>query len=183
MLKILPSNYSINRYGLNVRFVNESDAEFIVNLRTDEQLGRFINSTSPNIQDQIKWTRLYKEREKNGLDYYFIFEDSSNGEKLGVDRIYDITSVSFTTGSWLFKRDSPLGAAIIADIITREIAYELFPTHKHLFDIKKSNVTVNRYAQSFHSEIIYESEDTNYYANTRENFEKYKKLHLRMFKK
>ena len=61
MLKILPSNYSINRYGLNVRFVNESDAEFIVNLRTDEQIAQNSSDSARQIQRYIRLTNLISQ--------------------------------------------------------------------------------------------------------------------------
>jgi hypothetical protein len=45
MKKKLPSNYSDKKYGLNVRFVNEDDAEFILELRTNPNLNKYINPT------------------------------------------------------------------------------------------------------------------------------------------
>lgn len=177
----LPSDFTLERYGLRVRYVNKDDAEFIVRLRTDEKLSRFINTTSPNVNDQIDWIKTYKQRELDGTDYYFIFE-SQNSEKLGVCRLYDINDRDFTIGSWLFKKDSPMGAAILADIITREIGFELYPEKTLLFDVKLDNINVNRYQATYHPEVIRESEDTRYYQLDRESFEKYKKLHLRMFK-
>lgn len=177
----LPKDFTLSRYGLNVRFVNEEDAEFIVKLRTDEKLGRFINATSSNVNNQIDWIRAYKLRECEGTDYYFMFENAI-GERLGVCRLYDITNSDFTIGSWLFKKDSPMGAAILADIITREIGFELYPDKILLFDVKIGNINVNRYQATYHPNIIKESDDTRYYRLDRESFNKYKKLHLRMFK-
>ena len=70
---ILPEDFTMEKYGLFARFVNESDAEFIVKLRTDPVLGKWIHSTDSDIENQKQWLREYKERERNGLDYYFIF--------------------------------------------------------------------------------------------------------------
>lgn len=176
----LPSNFELDRYGLHVRLVNESDAEFIVKLRTDDKLGRFINPTSNDIEPQIVWTREYKKREKQGVDYYFMFEVPV-GNPVGVCRIYDIKEDEFTTGSWVFSKDAPIGSAILADIISREIAYGLFPDSICYFDVKKENISVNRYLSSYKSEIIREDEYTNYYKCLKDNFNKYKNLHLRMF--
>jgi hypothetical protein len=41
----LPSNFELDRYGLHVRLVREEDAEFILSLRTDPKLSRFIHPT------------------------------------------------------------------------------------------------------------------------------------------
>jgi hypothetical protein len=40
---------------------------------------------------------------------------------------------------------------------------------------------VNRYHETFKSELLSQDELTNYYTCSKENFEKYKKIHLRMF--
>ena len=69
----LDSDFTYEKYGLQLRFVNEDDAEFIIKLRTDPKLGKFIHSTSSDIEEQKKWIRAYKKREQAGTDYYFIF--------------------------------------------------------------------------------------------------------------
>ena len=42
----LNSNFKLEKYGLEVRFVEEKDAQFILGLRTDSRLGRYISETS-----------------------------------------------------------------------------------------------------------------------------------------
>lgn len=180
MGRLLPADFELERYGIHVRLVSEADSPFILTLRTDEKLGRFIHATSPDVQQQIEWTRKYKEREKQGEDYYFVFE-KPKGNPLGVCRIYDINNDNFTIGSWLFKKDAPVGAAILGDIITREIAFSLFPHSILNFDVRKANLNVNRYQATYKPQIVREDELSYYYTCSKENFEKYKKLHLRMF--
>ncbi|MDR1459117.1 MAG: hypothetical protein LBI60_02770, partial [Bacteroidales bacterium] len=63
------------------------------------------------------------------------------------------------------------------------IAYELFPSKKHLFDVQRRNITVNRYNETYKTELLYLDEVTNYYTCPKENFEKYKRIHIRMFYK
>lgn len=176
----LPENFNLYRYGLYVRLVCEEDAEFIMNLRTNEKLGRYINPTSCSVENQKKWIQEYKLRESSGLDYYFMFE-YPKGNRLGVCRIYDINSDNFTIGSWIFSPDAPKGAAILGDIITREIAYSLFPLSILYFDVKKANINVNRYHAAYKSKLIREDESTNYYCSSKEDFEKYKEKFIRMF--
>lgn len=180
MLSRLPRDFSLIRYGLFVRFVNESDADFIVRLRTDEKLGKYIHSTDTNIDMQKAWIRAYKERESLGNDYYFIFEEPK-GVRLGVCRIYDIIEGSFTIGSWVFARTAPIGASVLADIITREIAFELFPNSILKFDVRKANVNVNKYQSVYKPVLFHADENTNYYYCPKENFEQYKCIFLRMF--
>lgn len=180
MTKILPPDFSIIRYGLHVRFVNEDDSEFIVNLRTDIRRGQFISSTDASVEKQQEWIRDYKKRERLGTDYYFMFE-TLDGECLGVSRIYEIKKETFQTGSWVFKKDAPFGVAMLGDIICHEIAFELFPDSVNLHDIKKANIPVNKYADNFNPQFIFETELTRYFINTRKNYLKHKDAYLDKF--
>ena len=120
-MRRLPENYSIERYGLFARLVNETDAEFIVKLRTDPYLKRYIGATDGSIEAQKKWIKEYKIREEEGTDYYFIFY--KDGKRIGLNRIYNINGHSLQTGSWLFSHDAPFGSAFIAQVILREIVF------------------------------------------------------------
>lgn len=177
MANILPEDFTLDRYGLHVRFVNEDDAEFILGLRTDSKLGQYISATNGDIEKQKEWTRQYKIRERQGTDYYFMFEKPL-GTRLGVSRIYEIKKETFQTGSWIFSKDAPFGAAFLGDIICHEIAYELFPDGVNFHDIKKDNFSVNKYADQFNPQFIFETELTRYYINRRENYLKYKDIYL-----
>ena len=66
--------FPVTRYGLNFRFVVESDAEFILDLRTHKKLARYISYTDNSLENQINWIKRYKEREAAGLEYYILFE-------------------------------------------------------------------------------------------------------------
>jgi hypothetical protein len=179
-MKMLDNNFTLERYGLYVRFVEESDAEFIVKIRTNDKLKKYIHQTSPDIDIQRQWIKDYKIRESENKDFYFLFE-KPKGIKLGVNRIYDIKEDSFTTGSWVFSPQSPVGASILASIITREIAFELFPFKKLFFDVKRGNIAVIRYHEIYKPELQWQDEETNYYTCSKENFEKYKKKLLKIF--
>ena len=173
----LPSIFEIDRYGLHGRLVREEDAEFIVRLRTDAKLGRYIHSTSENVDNQRQWIRDYIEREKTGKEYYFIF--SKNNKNVGLARIYNIEEGKFTSGSWLSCSDI-IGGGVLCDIISREIAFKLYPDSINYFDIRKENKNVIRYHQSYHPTIYREDDENLYFYLTKQNFEKYKKLYIRM---
>ncbi len=180
MKVVLPEDYSLERYGLSVRLVNEADSEFIVSLRTDSQRGQFLGDTDESIEKQRVWIQDYKKRERAGHEYYFIFEKPL-GERLGVSRIYDIKEETFTTGSWVFRKDAPFGAAFLGDIICHEIAFELFPDSVNLHDVRKANTGVRKYADEFHPKLLFETAFTQYYMNTRENYLKHKDAYLAKF--
>ena len=73
MSKKLDSDFKFSRYGIDARLVQVDDAEFILGLRTNEKLSRYIHATSNDIEQQKSWMRSYKERESKGEDYYFIY--------------------------------------------------------------------------------------------------------------
>ena len=175
----LPENFELERYGLHVRLVREKDAEFIVRLRTDERLGRYIHATANDVEKQREWIREYQKREAAGTEYYFIFETAA-GNPLGVYRLYEITEESFTSGSWIFLPDAPFGASMVAFIIAREIAWELVPNAVNLYDIKKANTSVLQFTGTFEPKVIRETEDTLYFENTKEDIEEHKAPILRM---
>lgn len=122
MRRILPPDFTMEKYGLFARFVNEEDAGFIVALRTDDKLSRFIHSTDKDVNKQIEWIRNYKIRERKGEDYYFIFY--KDGVRVGVNRMYCIHGTTFTTGSWVFSPEASSDCCIAASVMVRELAFE-----------------------------------------------------------
>ena len=54
------------KYGLHVRLVEIQDARFILDLRTDPRLSRYMTGTSLSVRDQEEWIARYKERESRG---------------------------------------------------------------------------------------------------------------------
>ena len=53
----------IEKYGCYYRLVEIKDAEFIMSLRTNEKLSRYINETNNKLKDQSDWLKDYKLRE------------------------------------------------------------------------------------------------------------------------
>ena len=121
-MRLLPPNFELEKYGLLVRLVREEDAEFIVKLRTNSIKARYISPTSADINGQREWTKSYKQREREGKDYYFMY--IYNGKLAGVNRIYEIEGNHFIHGSWIFSDDVPPYCSLAAGIIAREIAFD-----------------------------------------------------------
>ena len=122
MRKILPPDFKGEKYGLQFRFVEESDAEFIYKLRSDKTLSKYIHDIEGGVENQCDWIRKYKEREKRGEEYYFIFYKGV--EPIGLFRLYSLKGTTFTSGSWVMKPDSPLEFVVSIPLICREIAFD-----------------------------------------------------------
>ena len=168
------------KYGIIQRFVDESDAEFILQLRKDAKLSRFLSKTDPDFNNQIEWIKCYKEREKKKLEYYFITVNE-DGERFGVVRLYNIKENFFTAGSWLFKQNAPIHYSILSDIMNREFGFSVIGSDYCHFDVRKSNKSVIKYHNRFNPELI-DEDDLNYYFRlSKKNFEINKLKQLKLF--
>lgn len=123
MNKKLPSDFTYDKYGIHARFVEEGDAEFIVRLRTDPRLSRFIHDTDSDVEKQREWIRNYKVREAEGKEYYFVI--SHNDISAGLIRIYNIHDKIFTVGSIIMDKDAPFHCVLAATIMAKEVAFEI----------------------------------------------------------
>jgi RimJ/RimL family protein N-acetyltransferase len=128
---------------LRLRPVTDADAEFIVALRGDPNLSRFLHATSTRVQDQLDWLRLYYERPD---DYYFVIERRGSDRPEGLVALYDIDTErgSGEWGRWILKAGS-LAAAESAWLIYR-CAFERL----ELREVYCRTVAENRSVVSFH---------------------------------
>ena len=148
------------KYGIQVRLVEESDAEFIVKLRTDPKLSRFLHTTDDSVEKQKDWIREYKKREAAGKDFYFLF--AKDGVPFGVNRIYDIQSDRATGGSWICQKGLPFELPVLSLIISYEILFEQLQFDCFYFDVRKKNKKVFKTDLLLGAEQISE-DDLNYY--------------------
>jgi RimJ/RimL family protein N-acetyltransferase len=91
------------RYRL--RPVTLEDAAFIVELRSDPLLNRFLHEISPRVKDQVEWLERYFLRPD---EYYFIVEDADSGKPQGAIGLYEVAedATGAQWGRWILKRDS-----------------------------------------------------------------------------
>lgn len=170
----------IEKYGIRLRLVEVEDAEFILSLRVNEKLGRFINSTENDVEKQMEWIREYKKREALKQEFYFITIDEY-GKRFGVNRIYDFKDMSFENGSWLFSSSSPIGMSILSELVGRDYGFEELGFYTCRFNVKKLNTTVVNYNLQFCPRIINEDENTIWFELNYDNYKKQRERLLRMF--
>lgn len=70
-----------------LRYAKEEDSEFILSLRLDPTINKFLNKTDPDIKKQRQWIKSQQIREH---DYYFIIMDKKNIPK-GTIGLYKIS--------------------------------------------------------------------------------------------
>ncbi len=88
----------IGKY-MKLRSVKVNDSEFILSLRLDQKLSRYINKVDNDIKKQEDWIMAQREREG---DYYFIILDLNNN-LLGTISLYNIKDKTAEFGRWVSK--------------------------------------------------------------------------------
>ena len=158
----LPPDFKYSKYNLSVRFVKEEDTDFILQLRTDEKISKYLHQVKSDAQEQKEWIKKYKKREEEGSDYYFIYYDGDS--PIGVNRIYNISDTCATSGSWICKPEVDFEKKIYTLIIVREIIFDFLGKQEDCFDVRKKNKTVVGIQKMFGSKIVSEN-DIDYFFN------------------
>jgi len=82
---------------IKLRSVLENDAEFILKLRLDCALNKYLNKVDNDLEKQILWI---KEQQKRENDFYFIIERKS-GLPIGTISLYNIKELEGEFGRWV----------------------------------------------------------------------------------
>ncbi len=98
-------NITLTGKAFSLRPVTDADAQAIIDLRTDPALNAFLNSTSPDIAQQLAWLQGYYARPH---DYYFAIVRNGHDQPEGFISIYSIDTNSNTAewGRWIIRRGS-----------------------------------------------------------------------------
>ena len=137
-------NVQLRGYAFGLRPVELGDAAFILSLRTDPELSRYINPTSDRLENQENWIRGYFARPN---DRYWVISRRHTGVPEGAVAIYDINPVQRQAewGRWVLKKGS-LAAVESALLVYRAAFYML-----DLDLIYCRTVSANRSVVSFHT--------------------------------
>lgn len=127
--------------AFRLRPVGDDDAAFILGLRNDPELGRFLHPTQGGLAGQQAWLDSYYAQPG---DYYFVVERRNNGAAEGVVSIYDIKAERGEWGRWILQAKSP--AAIESAWLTYRCAFETLG----LESVYCRTVATNRSVVSFH---------------------------------
>lgn len=124
-----------------LRLAEESDSEFILTLRQNKELNKFISPTNINIIQQQEWIKKYKEREKEGKEYYFIVINKKKEEPCGTVRIYNIDKLNRTAtwGSFILDSNRPDGASKETIKFSLDFAFQNLKLNKIFLDVRKEN--------------------------------------------
>ncbi|MCG3713221.1 GNAT family N-acetyltransferase [Aliarcobacter butzleri] len=156
-----------------LRFVEEFDAQFILDLRTKEK-AKYLSKTDNNLDNQINWIKNYKNREKDGKEFYFVIENKEN-EKIGLVRAYNIEDNSATSGSWIMLDGVKTEATLEGVLLLYEFILEYLGKEKIFFDVRKDNKKVWRFHKSYGAVQIDEDELDYFFEFSKDSFKLMKK--------
>ncbi|MGM9994305.1 MAG: GNAT family N-acetyltransferase [Candidatus Avigastranaerophilus sp.] len=151
---------------VNIRDIEEKDAEFVLSLRCDKKKSQFLHKTDPDIQKQINYIRHYKTLDN---EWYFIIENKE-GKPIGTYRIYDLRQDSFCIGSWLMTDNSSLNEVIEGEYLSKIFAFETTGFNKFHFDVRKNNKKVMRFHKLMGAKIVSEDEIDYFFECTKEDY-------------
>lgn len=126
-----------------LRPICDEDAAFVISLRNDPSLNRFLHKSSQNLEDQLAWLSSYYERNN---DCYFVIERKNGGMPEGVISLYDIDYVSRSAewGRWILRPGS--SAAVESAWLIYRCAFEQL----ELQEVYCRTVAENKGVVSFH---------------------------------
>lgn len=157
----------ISGKNINLRDIEISDAQFVLNLRTNEKKSLYLHKTDADIQKQIDYINKYKTLEN---EWYFIIEDKE-GKSLGTVRIYDVIDDSFCWGSWLIIDDAPAKTALESALLIYDYAFSHLNFNNVHFDVRKGNVKVQRFHELFGAKRSGETEQDILYKYDKETYQ------------
>jgi RimJ/RimL family protein N-acetyltransferase len=169
---------TIQGKNINLRLAEVKDAEFILKLRMQTHKTQFLNQVENNLEKQQDWLKSYKQKERAGLEYYFIIE-SKHAEQLGLVRVYDLLSDSYCWGSWLIKDDAPITTAIESALLVYEFGFGELSYKKSHFDVRKGNERVIAFHKRLGATAIGEDELNLYFNYSLKNYLKIKQKYRR----
>lgn len=169
----------LNGKNINLRAVELDDAEFIYNMRQNQNKTKYLSKVTGDVKSQKEWIKNYKQREEDKKEFYFVIE-SKDKEKLGLVRMYDFKSDSFCWGSWLIKENAPKTTAIESALQIYEFGFYILGFEKSHFDVRKGNNKVIAFHQRFGARIV-DEDGLDYFFNfeksdyeiTKEKYKRY----------
>ena len=161
--------------------VEETDADFIVKLRTEKSKARFISITDSDVENQKEWIREYKKREKKDEEFYFIAIDEQSVD-FATYRLYNRNNKSIEIGSFISIPFYQNAINVIKlDIIMKAYVFEELGFANLNYEVRKLNKSVINYHNKFNPILIKEDQLNYYYVLEKDSFLKNKKKFEKLF--
>lgn len=167
---------------VSLRLVEESDAEFILSLRTDNKLSSYVSAVIPSLQEQESWIRSYKKREALRSEFYFIVQNVAS-DKIGTIRIYDLEPNIFCWGSWIIKSEGNVKAPFSSVLSLYEFAFYQLGFDKCKFDVRNENSMVISFHRNMGATQVNKNNVDTFFEYTLSQYEDFKAKNKKLIAK
>ncbi len=166
--------------NITLRPVEEVDAEFVFQLRSDGTRNRFLSPVGEGVEAQRAWIATYKKREAKGEEYYFAI-CLPGGEPCGLVRVYAFQEDTFSWGSWVIAPGSPRYVAIESALAVYEFAFGELGLAGARFEVMKGNEGVLRFHRRFGAEYVGEDREQEFFTFSKIQYLETKMRYRRYF--
>ena len=154
--------------GKNIilRSIEETDAEFILQIRLDPRLSQFIGQTDPSIDKQRQWIAGSREAQ----DDYTMLIQSVDSKSFGTIAIYDINKEQKRAewGRWVIDPDAPFYVAFESAILMYHFAFYTLDLSELYFGVQAPNKKVINFHKNFGAEVTSENDKETWFAFNRD---------------
>ncbi len=166
-------NKIISGKNVNLRIANKNDAEFILELRLNPLLNKFIGSTDPDIEKQRSWIQQSFEK---STDFHYIIEDK-NGNPHGTIAVYNINYETGQAewGRWVLKPNSAVYFSIESNLLAFKVAFEILKLKKLVGGANLENKKVVGFHKTYVSVSSIDEQHIWFYVEE-SNYNKYLKI-------
>ena len=145
---VSPELARIEGPGLVLRLITPEDAAYVHGLRLDPAYNAHLSEVRGTVADQRGWIESYKTREAAGQEFYYIIT-RSDGTRCGTVRLYDITSDSFTWGSWILDQNKPRKAALESAVLSFGAGFDGLGAALAHVDVRRDNTHATAFYRRF----------------------------------
>ena len=161
---------------ITLRDVEIKDAKFILELRQNEELNKYISLTSTSLVNQEEWLKNYSVRKENKKEYYFIIFNNETKVECGTVRLYDIDleRKESTWGSFILGKNRPNMASYEVVNLSLNFAFNKLDLNLIKLEVKKENEKAIHIYKKIGFEFINEDLENQYYEINKKKFKEIK---------
>jgi RimJ/RimL family protein N-acetyltransferase len=173
----LKNQMILGKYS-NLRIASEKDAQFILDLRLNPALNKYIGKTDPSLVKQKEW--ITNARFRND-DFHFIIENKKN-EPCGTIAVYGINYADSIAewGRWITKPNAPIAVTLESAILVQYFAFKKLHLKSLHGGTNKSNWQVVNFHKSYAQDVSTDDQSIYFYfeeQNLKILASKYKNYH------
>lgn len=153
---------------VRLRTAEPEDAEFVLSLRLDPELGKYLKPTDPSVEHQRAWIAA----KQTAPDDYHLIIEGLDGTPYGVIALYDIVGDTFCWGRWIIARQAPVQAALESMLLLYWFAFRDLGLREAHFPVQRENRRVIAYHEQLGAQRIGEDESYLHFRYTRDEFDR-----------